>query len=137
MEMIKIDITILKPITKVWDYFTDPEHITQWHFANENWSCPKAVNNVADGGHFNFRMEMEGKSFGFDFAGTYDKVVPLEMLKYHFEDGRNVEVLFEKVDEKTTKVTETFEPDPAEPREMQRDGWYAILNNFHKHVEQD
>lgn len=135
MEPITIDITILKPITKVWEFFTDPEHITQWNFANDTWTCPKAENDLQIGGAFNFRMEAKDESFGFDFKGTYDEVAPFEKIKYHLEDGRKVKVLFERIDETTTKVTEIFEPDPQQPAEMQREGWYAILDNFHKHVE--
>ena len=80
-------------------------------------------------------MEAKDKSFGFDFIGVYDEIVPNEMIKYHLEDGRNVEITFEKIDEKTTKVTEIFDPEKDNSREMQREGWYAILNNFHKYVE--
>lgn len=135
MEPITIDITILKPITKVWEFFTDPEHITQWNFANDTWTCPKAENDLQIGGAFNFRMEAKDESFGFDFKGIYDEIAPFEKIKYHLEDGRKVKVLFERIDETTTKVTEIFEPDPQQPAEMQREGWYAILDNFHKHVE--
>ena len=135
MEPITIDITILKPITKVWEFFTDPEHITQWNFANDTWTCPKAENDLQIGGAFNYRMEAKDKSFGFDFKGTYDEVAPFEKIKYHLDDGRSVKVLFERIDETTTKVTEIFEPDPSQSTEMQREGWYAILDNFHKHVE--
>ncbi len=135
MEPITIDITILKPITKVWEFFTDPEHITQWNFANDTWTCPKAENDLQIGGAFNYRMEAKDESFGFDFKGNYDEVAPFEKIKYHLEDGRKVKVLFERIDETTTKVTEIFEPDTQQPAEMQREGWYAILDNFHKHVE--
>ena len=135
MEPITIDITILKPITKVWEFFTDPEHIPQWNFANDTWTCPKAENDLQIGGAFNYRMEAKDESFGFDFKGTYDEVAPFEKIKYHLDDGRKVKVLFERIDETTTKVTEIFEPDTQQPAEMQREGWYAILDNFHKHVE--
>lgn len=135
MEPITIEITILKSVSKVWEYFTEPEHITQWNFASPEWTCPNAKNDVQIGGEFNYRMEAKDQSFGFDFKGTYDEVSPFEKIKYHLEDGRNVEVLFESIDQNTTKVTEVFEPDPEQPAQMQREGWYAILDNFHKHVE--
>ena len=135
MEPITLEITILKPITKVWEFFTDPEHITQWNFANDTWTCPKAENDLQIGGAFNYRMEAKDESFGFDFKGTYDEVAPFEKIKYHLDDGRKVKVLFERIDETTTKVTEIFEPDTQQPAEMQREGWYEILDNFHKHVE--
>lgn len=135
MEPITIEITILKSVSKVWEYFTEPEHITRWNFASPEWTCPNAENDVQIGGEFNYRMEAKDQSFGFDFKGTYDEVSPFEKIKYHLEDGRNVEVLFESIDQNTTKVTEVFEPDPEQPAQMQREGWYAILDNFHKHVE--
>lgn len=135
MEPITLEITILKPITKVWEFFTDPEHITQWNFANDTWICPSAENDLQIGGAFNYRMEAKDQSFGFDYKGIYDEIAPFEKIKYHLDDGRKVKVLFERMDETTTKVTEIFEPDPEQPSEMQREGWYAILDNFHKHVE--
>lgn len=135
MEPIKIDITILKPVSKVWEFFTQPEHITRWNFASDIWHCPKAENNLKVGGDFNFRMEAKDHSFGFDFKGIYDEVVLHEKIRYHLEDRRNVEIIFEKMDENTTKVTEIFDPEEENSREMQRNGWYAILDNFHKYVE--
>ncbi len=135
MEPITIDITILSPVKKVWDCFNAPEHITQWNFAHETWHCPSAANDLKAGGTFKTRMEAKDGSFGFDLEGTYDEVIPYENIKYHLQDGRKVEVIFEAVDENTTKVTERFDPEKQNSAEMQRDGWYAILNNFHKYVE--
>lgn len=135
MDKVKIDITILAPVEKVWDYFNDPKHITKWNFAHESWCCPSSENNLKPGGKFNNRMEAKDGSFGFDFIGVYDEVIPNERLKYHIEDGREVEVIFEKIDGNTTKVTEIFDPEKQNSVEMQREGWYAILNNFHKYVE--
>jgi len=121
MEPIKIDITILAPVEKVWDYFNAPKHITKWNFAHESWQCPSSENDLRVGGKFKTRMEAKDKSFGFDFEGIYDEVIPNEKIKYHLEDGRKVEVI--------------FDPEKQNSVEMQRDGWYAILNNFHKYVE--
>jgi len=135
MDKVKIDITILAPVEKVWDYFNDPKHITKWNFAHESWFCPSSENDLKPGGKFNNRMEAKDGSFGFDFIGIYDEVIPNERIKYHIEDGREVEVIFEKIDGNTTKVTETFDPEKQNSAEMQREGWYAILNNFHKYVE--
>ncbi|MCX8523203.1 SRPBCC family protein [Chryseobacterium formosus] len=135
MEKIKIDITILAPVEKVWDYFNTPEHITKWNFAHESWECLSSENDLRVGGKFKTRMEAKDGSFGFDFEGIYDEVITNEKIQYHLEDGRVVEVIFEKIDENTTKVTEIFDPETQNSAEMQRDGWYAILNNFHKYVE--
>ncbi|KMQ61734.1 activator of HSP90 ATPase [Chryseobacterium sp. BLS98] len=135
MDPIKIDITILAPVEKVWNYFNDPKHITKWNFAHESWECPSSENDLRVGGKFKTRMEAKDKSFGFDFEGIYDEVIPNSSIKYHMEDGRKVEVIFDKMDENTTKVIEIFDPEKQNSVEMQRDGWYAILNNFHKYVE--
>ena len=135
MEPIKIDITILAPVEKVWDYFSTPNHIIKWNFAHESWQCPSSENDLRVGGKFKNRMEAKDKSFGFDLVGFYDEVISNERIKYHLEDGRNVEVIFESIDPNTTKVTEIFDPEKKNSVEMQRDGWYAILDNFHKYVE--
>jgi len=135
MQPVKIDITILAPVEKVWDYFNSPKHIVKWNFAHESWQCPSSENDLKVGGKFNNRMEAKDGSFGFDFEGIYDQIIPNERIKYHIVDGRNVEVVFEKIDNNTTKVTQIFEPEKQNSVEMQRDGWYAILNNFHKYVE--
>jgi len=135
MDPITIDITILAPVEKVWNYFNEPQHITKWNFAHESWQCSSAENDLRVGGKLKTRMEAKDKSFGFDFEGTYDEIVPNARIRYHLEDGRKVEVIFDKIDNNTTKVTEIFDPEKQNSVEMQREGWYAILNNFHKYVE--
>lgn len=135
MDKINIDITILAPVEKVWDYFNTPKHIVKWNFAHESWECPSSENDLRVGGKFNNRMEAKDGSFGFDFVGIYDEIIDNQLIKYHIEDGRNVEVIFEKIDENTTKIKIGFDPEKQNSVEMQRDGWYAILNNFHKYVE--
>ena len=135
MEPIKIDITILSPVQKVWDLFIEPQHIMKWNFAHESWHCPKAENDFQVGGKLKTRMEAKDGSFGFDLVGIYDEIIPLEKIKYHLEDGRKVEVIFNKIDADTTQIIEIFDSEIQNSREMQREGWYAILNNFHKYVE--
>lgn len=134
-ENIILKITILENVEKVWEYYTKPEHIIKWNFAEPTWHCPKAENNLEVGGTFNYRMESKKDDFGFDFKGVFDEIAPSQLLKFHLDDGRKVVVNFNNIDEKTTEVTETFEPENDNMFDMQRDGWYAILNNFHKYVE--
>lgn len=135
MEPIKIEITILKPVHKVWEFFTEPDHIKQWNFANERLACTAAQNDLQVGGLFNYTTEAVDKSFSLEVQGVYDEIIPLQTIKYHFTDGRKVEVTFDVLDGNMTKVTQVFEPKPAEPMQMQLEEWYAKLNNFHKHVE--
>ena len=68
MNSIKIDITILEPVKKVWNYFNDPEHIVKWNFAHESWECPKAENDLRVGGKLKTSMLSKDVSFGFDLA---------------------------------------------------------------------
>ncbi len=42
----KIEISVDKPIEKVWEFWTQPEHITKWNFASDDWYCPNAENNL-------------------------------------------------------------------------------------------
>jgi len=135
MEPIRIEITILKPLQKVWDYMHEPKHIIKWNFAQENWTCPKAENDFVVGGKLKVRMQMKDRSYGFDFQGTYEEIIPLKKIVYRTGDGRKVEIQLTEVDPNTTNVVEIFEPEPQTSRQMQRDDWYAILNNFHKYVE--
>ncbi|AYO58894.1 activator of HSP90 ATPase [Chryseobacterium sp. 6424] len=135
MEPIRIEITILKPLQKVWDYMNDPRHITKWNFADQSWHCVKAENDLRVGGMLKTRMEARDKSYGFDYVGIYDEIIPKQFIKYHLQDGRKVEIQFIEIDPNTTTVIETFEPETQNSRKMQREGWYAILNNFHKYVE--
>ncbi|QDP84287.1 activator of HSP90 ATPase [Chryseobacterium sp. SNU WT5] len=137
MEPITINITILKPIQKVWDYFYNAKHIVKWNFTTTNWHCPKAVIDFQEGGKFDYRLEYKDKSFGYNIAGTIEEIKELEYVKSQLDDGRKIEVHFRKIDENTTEVIEIFEPEIQFSREMQRVGWYAILDRFHKYVEKN
>ena len=63
MEQITIETTVNAPLDKVWDYFNQPEHITQWNFAHESWFCPPSENDLRVGGKFNNRMEAKRRKF--------------------------------------------------------------------------
>ena len=53
-DKITVETTISSNISKVWDYWTLPEHIVNWNFASENWLCPTAENDLRMGGKFNY-----------------------------------------------------------------------------------
>ena len=77
---------------------------------------------------------MGDKSFGFDFGGTYDEVIPNKKIAYTMSDGRSVEITFEGNGD-TTNVKETFDAETVNSVELQRNGWQAILDNFKRHTE--
>jgi uncharacterized protein YndB with AHSA1/START domain len=131
---ITVQASIADPIQKVWDFWTGPEHITQWNQASEDWHCPKASNDLRTGGKFSSTMAAKDGSMSFDFEGEYDEVIPGELIRYTMADGREVSISFEENDGMTL-VTETFDPESMHSEELQRAGWQAIMDNFKRYVE--
>lgn len=137
MQKITISITVHAPLEKVWAYWTEPEHITQWNAASDDWHTPRATNDVRVGGQFTSRMESRDGAHGFDFDGTYTEVVPLRKLAYRMGeelDAREVEITFEQQGENVV-VSETFDTEDENSAELQRAGWQAIMDRFKAHVE--
>ncbi|MNS27651.1 hypothetical protein D3C72_596040 [compost metagenome] len=131
---ITVETTVHSPIEKVWEYWTEPQHITRWNNASEDWHVPKAENDLKVGGTFLTRMEAKDGSFGFDFSGVYDDVRINEFISYTIGDGRKVTITFIS-QENGTKVIETFDAETTNSVEMQKAGWQAILDNFKKYSE--
>ncbi len=131
---ITIDATVSATPEKVWEFWTQPKHITQWNFASDDWCCPSAENDLTVGGKYKARMEAKDGSFGFDFEGTYDQIVDHNKIVYTISDRRQGVTLFEDLGS-STKITTTFEAESENPIEMQRDGWQAILDNFKNYAD--
>ena len=131
---ITIEATVHVPLEVVWNAWTQPEHITKWNAASPDWHCPKATNDLRDGGKFSSTMAAKDGSFSFDFEGTHQKVKNHETIESVIADGRTMKVSFMSTPS-GTKVVETFEAEGENSIEMQRGGWQAILNNFKKHTE--
>lgn len=134
MERITVKISVQSDLAKVWNYWTKPEHIINWNFATDEWCCPSAENDIKPKGRFSWRMEAKDASMGFDFEGTYDKVVEKELISYSMTDGRKVDIEF-TLNENDVTVSETFDAEGSNSDEQQRAGWQAILENFKKYVE--
>jgi len=132
---IKIQTEVNAPIKKVWNIWSDPAHITQWNNASDDWHTPKAENDLRTGGSFCFSMAAKDGSFSFDFGGTYTEVIEYKKIEYILEDQRMVEVYFSTIELGKTKIIELFDPENENPRELQEQGWQAILNNFKKYTE--
>jgi uncharacterized protein YndB with AHSA1/START domain len=132
-KKIIVETTVQAPVEKVWEYWTEPTHITKWNTASEDWHTPYAENDLKVGGKFLSRMEAKDGSFGFDFGGVYDDVRLNEGIGYTLEDGRKVTINFIRQGEET-KVIETFDAENSNPIEMQESGWQAILDNFKKYI---
>jgi uncharacterized protein YndB with AHSA1/START domain len=134
-KSITISVVIALPIEIVWRYWTEPQHITQWCQASDDWHAPFADNNLIEGGVFTTTMAAKDGSVSFDFSGVYTKIVMHNLIAYRLGDGRLVSIVFLNNGSETT-ITETFEPESENPLDMQEAGWQAILNSFKQYAEQ-
>lgn len=131
----KITIRTLVRIDKqkAWDYYTKPEHITKWNFADSSWHCPFASNKLIVGGQYMARMEAKDGSFGFDFQATYQTVNIGSDFTYEF-GGRFAKVEFRTLQD-ATMIEINFDAETEHPIALQRKGWQSILNHFKHYAE--
>ena len=134
-----VQITIESPVNVppavAWKRWTTPEDIKVWNSPSPDWGCPAATIDLREGGAFSYRMEANDGSFGFDFDGTFTKIVEPELIEFKLGDGRAVRVDFAATSTGSL-VRETFDAEDEHSAEQQRQGWQAILDNFARHAEQ-
>ncbi len=118
----------------VWHAWNNPDDIKQWNAASDDWHTTSSTVDLCEGGTFSSRMEARDGSEGFDFEGTYTRIVPEELIEYSMSDGRAVRVEFSKT-AGGVRVREIFDAETVYPPELQREGWQAILDNFARYVE--
>lgn len=135
-KKLTISTTVDAPIEKVWQYWSAPEHIIKWNTPSPDWHSPRSENDLRTGGKFNTRMEAKDGSFGFDFAGVYDEVVPHQRIVYTMGDGRIAEHDF-TTQGNQTKIVIQFDAENENPLEFQQAGWQAILDSFKKYTEEN
>jgi uncharacterized protein YndB with AHSA1/START domain len=134
--MITVQNTINASIDKVWEFWTQPEHIKNWSFASAEWHTPYAENDLKEGGKFKSTMAAKDGSMSFDFGGEYTLVEKHKAIEYVLEDGRKVEITFTETPE-GVEIIQSFDPETQNSDEMQQGGWNAILDNFKSYVEQN
>jgi uncharacterized protein YndB with AHSA1/START domain len=132
--MIQVETQIQAPIETVWDCFTNPKHIIHWNFASPDWHCPKAINDLIEGGEFHYTMAAKDGSSEFDFWGTFQQIKEREHLEILLGDDRKMSVIFESKGNET-HVKELFEPETENSHGLQKAGWQAILFSFKNYVE--
>lgn len=131
---IAIETVVKANISRVWDGWNNPEDIKQWNAASDDWHTTRSTVDLREGGKFLSRMEAKDGSAGFDFEGTYTRIVPHKTIEYRMSDGREVKVEF--VEHAGSVIVRTdFDAESENSPEMQRTGWQAILDNFGRHVE--
>lgn len=131
---ITVQSTVNTNAKKAWDYYTKPEHITKWNFADPSWHCPSASNDMKVGGTYKARMEAKDGSFGFDFEAVYTNLNPGKSFTYKMGDGRVASVDFKENAGKTDVIVQ-FDPENQNPVEFQKGGWQAILDSYKKYTE--
>ncbi len=130
---IVVETTVSAPIEKVWHTYSSPEHIVKWNAASDDWHTTSSSVDLRVGGNFSSRMEAKDGSFGFDFAGTYTKVIENELIEYAFGD-RTAQVHFSDTSD-GVKVKVEFESEETHSIEQQQQGWQAILDSFKRYTE--
>jgi uncharacterized protein YndB with AHSA1/START domain len=131
---ITVQTSVAAPIAEVWRAYTTPNDIKQWNAASEDWRTTAASVDLREGGAFSSRMEAKDGSMGFDFAGEYTRIIPLELIEYNFGD-RSARVEFTEGPQGVI-VRVTFDAETTHSEAQQRDGWQAILDNFARYVAQ-
>lgn len=132
--VITIEATVNAPVEKVWKYWGEPQHITKWAFASDDWHAPSAENDLRTDGKFSTTMAAKDGSVSFEFGGVYSKVVPHKVIEYTMGDGRKVSTKFAGDGNQTT-ISQSFEAEGENSLELQKAGWQAILNNMKKYTE--
>jgi uncharacterized protein YndB with AHSA1/START domain len=131
---IAIETAVKASLNRIWDAWNHPADIKQWNAASDDWHTTRSTVDLREGGKFLSRMEARDGSEGFDFEGTYTRVVPRQLIEYQMADGRAVKVEF--VERSGDVLVKTlFDAETENPEEMQRAGWQAILDNFGRYVE--
>ena len=117
-----------------WSAYNTPEDITQWNSPSPDWHSPRSQVDLREGGTFNTRMEAKDGSMGFDFEGTYTRVVPQKLIEYRMGDGREVAVHFDEAPD-GVRIRVAFDPESENPAEFQQQGWQSILDSFGRYAE--
>lgn len=130
---VTVEARVMAPIATVWNAYTSPDDIVRWNAASDDWHTTRSTVDLRPGGTFCSRMEAKDGSFGFDFEGTYTRVVPNSLIEYSFGD-RTAIVEFSE-DSGGVSVRVSFDSEETHSIDQQREGWQAILNRFKEHVE--
>jgi uncharacterized protein YndB with AHSA1/START domain len=131
---IAIETVVKANLSSVWAAWSNAEDIKQWNAASDDWHTTAASVDLREGGAFSSRMEAKDGSAGFDFEGTYTRIVPNKIIEYRMSDDREVKVEFvERAGSVLVKTS--FDAETENSPEMQRAGWQAISDNFGRFVE--
>jgi uncharacterized protein YndB with AHSA1/START domain len=130
---IKIQTSVAAPIGETWQAFNNPGDILQWD-ATDDWRTTHAANDLTVGGQLLLRIEGNDASQGFDFAATYTQIELNRLIEFRDSDDHMVRLDFVESDKGIT-IHQTFDADPAQPEDQQREEWQTVLDRFARYVE--
>jgi uncharacterized protein YndB with AHSA1/START domain len=73
---ITVETVVKAKLSAVWAAWNSPADIRQWNAASDDWHTTRSSVDLREGGKFSARMEAKDGSAGFDFEGTYTRIVP-------------------------------------------------------------
>lgn len=132
---ITVEAVVQADLDTVWAAWNSPADIRQWNAASPDWHTTRSSVDLRAGGTFSARMEAKDGSAGFDFTGTYTRIVPNRLIEYRMDDDREVRVEFIESSD-GVRVREIFDAETQNDPEFQRRGWQAILDNFARYVQE-
>ena len=80
---ITIETLVKSDIDSTWKAWNNPDDIKVWNAASDDWHTTNSSLDLQVGGKFNHRMEAKDGSIGFDFEGTYSKIVVKKTHRVH------------------------------------------------------
>jgi uncharacterized protein YndB with AHSA1/START domain len=82
-QNIAVTRVVNAPAELVWKAWTEPERIMQW-WGPRNYSSPSCEIDLREGGRYVFCMRAPEEQGGSDHytTGTYQKIIPLEMIEF-------------------------------------------------------
>jgi uncharacterized protein YndB with AHSA1/START domain len=161
----KIERTFNAPREKIWEAWTDPKILMNWH-GPEGFVAPSIKSDFRVGGRYIYAMRgPEGSEYDKELysAGTFNEIVPNEKIVAtdYFSDevgnsvnpemyGMNpafpkeliVTTLFEDIGDGKTKITILYpKTDDEEQMDAMRKsgmekGWHSSLNKLQRIVEE-
>lgn len=139
-DSIIIEQVIEAPISRVFDAFTTPADLVQWHHAGDGWQTPYAEVDPVVGGKLKIAYaDPEGK-VEFEFEAVYVEIERPARLAYRLgmdmveDDSRLVTVDLKEVNG-GTNVSIEFDIEHINDKELQRLGWMQHLDNLKSYLE--
>jgi uncharacterized protein YndB with AHSA1/START domain len=138
---VELKKVIKAPVAKVYDAWTDPDKMKQWH-TPDGMSTPEAISDAVTGGKYRIKM-VEPDGSAHVVAGIYKEVVPERkvVMSWSWQEGGGpgetlVTVWFKSLDERTTEVRLLHEHFQSEQSlQAHKAGWDSVLPKLIQLVE--